>query len=120
MSFADELRKETKTPEQLEAERREKEGRDFRFYSNVMFNHMKESCSMAARNGKREASERLRSGIGDTPFVVSFNTREEALRYADEVKARLIAEGLTDTSYKLESFGHFSNKSYQVRFTIKW
>lgn len=119
MSFADELRKKTKTPEQLEAERRKKEERDFRFYSNVMFNHMKESCSMAARNGKREVNAYLRR-IGDTPFELSFNTRKEALRYADEVKARLIAAGLTDTSYKLESIGHFSDKSYQVRFTIKW
>ena len=40
-------------------------------------------------------------------------------KYAEEVKRRLIAEGVTDVRYKVESWNLFGSP-YLVQFTIRW
>jgi len=120
MSFADDLRKATLTEYQLEAERLCREKREFTRIKSAMVYHLENVCRSAAGKAKREASDYLRGGTGDDPYQVSFNTKEEALKYAEAVKVGLIADGLTDIGYKVESIGRFSNKAYQVKFTIRW
>lgn len=120
MTFADELKEKTKTKEQLEAERLEKEKEEFRSEAGAAFAIIKNDCSAAAAKGEREVVTNLRvprlywSGIDS-----SFHTKETASKYAEEVKRCLIAEGVTDVRYKVESWNFFGSP-YLVKFTIRW
>ena len=82
MSFADELRRNTKSESQLKREKEEAEQKEYNYFLTRVHNEVKEKCMELAREGHRKAE----LTIGASSLIGwHVTTRKSAVQFSNDL-----------------------------------
>ena len=118
MSFADELRRNTKSESQLKREKEEAEQKEYNDCLTRVQNTVKEKCMKLAREGHRKAEITIGASLIGWN-AEWFMTRKRAVQFSNDLAELLKSDGFEDIIFHVKRhFGHCD--AFNVVFKLKW